>query len=207
MVSGIVVAGGQSRRIGFDKRRLRLWGAQGPTLLERTLDTLAPLCDELVVVLNDPQQWPHLQARLVSDIYADGGVLGAVYVGLLAAQHPHSLVVAADMPLLNAHLLAAMLAYPRTYDLLIPRSIGSDTAPTRGYVEPLHAIYSRACLIPMRQLLYAGTRRMTDLLERVRVTYLAHQDQECYDPHGLSFANINTPADLERVRQVLDNQP
>lgn len=196
MVSGIIVAGGQSRRLGQDKRRLRLWGAAGPTLLEHTVAVLAPLCAELVVVLNDPEDWAGLPARVVGDVYLDGGVLGGIYSGLLAATYAYALVVAADMPWLNPALLQAMLARPRTYDVLVPRSPRPGSTRNNWQVEPLHAIYQRGCLPIMHRLLGQGARRMTDVLAEVRVSIMEPDEVARYDPGGWSFWNINTAEEL-----------
>jgi molybdopterin-guanine dinucleotide biosynthesis protein A len=149
--SGIILAGGRSRRLGEDKRALRLWGENAPTLLERTCAVLAPLCAELIVVLNDPEAWSGLSARLVRDSLPDGGALGGLYSGLLAAQRDHCLVVAADMPFLNADLLRAMLAYPPTYQALVPRRAQSGTTRNQSAFEPLHAIYRRDCHVAARR--------------------------------------------------------
>ncbi len=202
-VSGIVVAGGRSQRLGHDKRQLRLWGKQGPTLLEHTLAMLAPLCSELLVVLNDAAAWPQLNARLIPDVYADAGVLGGIYAGLAAARNPYALVVAADMPLLNADLLRAMLSYPRDYDALVPRALQPGKARNALDVEPLHAIYRCACHRQLQAVLAQGQRRITDFLELLRVTVLEAAELRRYDPQGYSFLNINTPADLEHVQRLI----
>lgn len=204
--SGIVVAGGVSRRLGQDKRKLRLWGERGPMLLEHTLGVLAPLCDDLVVVLNDHEQWQQLPARLVKDVYEDAGSLGGIYAGLDAAQHEHAIVVAADMPLLNAALLQAMLARPRAYDALVPRSPAPGKARNALDVEPMHAIYSRACLAPLRETLDAGQRRIIDFLQKVRVEVIEPDELRQYDPEGHAFLNINTPEELATVRQIIATQ-
>lgn len=202
-VTGIVVAGGQSRRLGQDKRRLKLWGEDGPTLLEHTLGVIAPLCDELIMVLNDPEGWPHLPARLVTDVYEDAGSLGGIYAGLMASSAPYSLVVAADMPLLNRDLLAALLARPRDYDALVPRSPHSGAARNKLAVEPMHALYSRACLEPLRATLDAGQRRIIDFFDRIRVVTIEPDELTQYDPNGDSFRNVNTLEELEVVRAKL----
>ncbi len=97
--SAVILAGGLSRRLGQDKRRLRLWGEGGPTLLERTVATVGALCADVVVVLNDPEGWPGLGGRHVPDAYPDGGALGGIYSGLAAAEEEHALVVACDFSL------------------------------------------------------------------------------------------------------------
>lgn len=198
--SAIVLAGGLSRRLGQDKRRLRLWGPDGPTLLEHTIGVVARLCDEVVVVLNDPQDWPELHVRLVPDAYPDGGSLGGIYSGLAAASYEYALAVACDMPFLDAGLLGAMLARPRDYDALVPRSPQPGTARNALDVEPLHAIYAKTCLAPMRALLESDQRRIAAFFPQVRVAYVEPEEIRRYDPAGRSFMNVNTPEQMAQAR-------
>ena len=194
--SAIVLAGGVSRRLGQDKRRLRLWGTAGPTLLEHTVELLARLCAEVIVVLNDPEEWRDLPARLVTDIYPDGGSLGGIYSGLVAATRNYALAVASDMPFLSADLIRAMLMRSRDYDVLIPRSLHPGTTRNALDVEPLHAIYSNSCLAPMRMLLESGRRQIAAFFPQVQVAYVEPEEMRRYDPSGRSLLNINTPEQL-----------
>lgn len=201
--SGVVLAGGLSRRMGRDKRRLRLWGEAGPTLLERTVALVGALCAEVVVVLNDPEAWPGLAARTVPDQIADGGALGGIYSGLAAAREEHALVVACDMPLLSRPLLTAMLARPRDYDALVPRTLTPGAARNSLDAEPLHAIYGKGCLEPMARALAAGRRQIAVFFPEVRVTFLEPDEARPYDPHGHSFLNVNTVEQLEDAARLL----
>ncbi|MCS6882742.1 MAG: molybdenum cofactor guanylyltransferase [Oscillochloridaceae bacterium] len=200
-ISAIILAGGASRRLGIDKRRLRLWGEHGPTLLERTLATANELCDEALVVLNDPELWPPLPARLVRDAYPGAGPLGGVYTGLEACTRPFALVLACDMPFLRRELLAAMLAVPRDYDLLAPRARAPRSTRNDLGLEPLHAVYSRACLPAIRHALEAGERHMTAFFPHVRVRVLEREEYAAYDPDGLALFSLNTPEQLDQARQ------
>jgi len=191
--SAIVLAGGLSRRLGQDKRRLRLWGAAAPTLLEHVVGIVTRLCADVVVVLNDPAEWAELPARLVPDVYADGGSLGGIYAGLLATEHEYALAVACDMPFLHAELLGVMLARPRSYDVLVPRAIQPGTARNALEVEPLHAIYAKSCRAPIQALLESGRRQITAFFPAVRVVYIEPNETLRYDPSGRSFLNVNTP--------------
>jgi molybdopterin-guanine dinucleotide biosynthesis protein A len=202
-VSAVVLAGGLSRRMGRDKRRLRLWGEAGPTLLEHTVATVGALCAEVVAVLNDPEAWPELQARLVGDVYPDGGALGGIYSGLAACSHSYALVVACDMPLLSPALLGAMLARPREYDVLVPRSPTPGAARNNLDVEPLHAVYGRACLGPMREALEGGRRQIAAFFPAVRVAHMEPEEIARYDPHGRSFLNVNTAEQMAEVERLL----
>ena len=201
--SAVVVAGGQSRRLGYDKRALRLWGPRGPTLLEHTVGVVARLCPDVVVVLNDPEAWADLPARLVPDVYADGGVLGGIYAGLLTARHDHALTVAGDMPFLSAELLAAMLARPRDYDVLVPRSLQGGTTRNRLDAETMHAIYGKGCLGPMRDALEAGRRQIAVFFPEVRVAFFEPDETRRYDPAGRSFLNVNTPEEVAAATRLL----
>jgi molybdopterin-guanine dinucleotide biosynthesis protein A len=201
--SAVVLAGGQSRRLGQDKRRLRLWGEGGPTLLERTVALVGGLCPDVVVVLNDPEAWPGLPGRHVADAYADGGALGGIYSGLAAAAEEHALVVACDMPLLNERLLAALLARPRDYDVLAPRSLSAGATRNRLDLETLHAIYGRGCLGPMRAALEGGRRQIASFFPEVRVAIFEPEETRAIDPLGYSFLNINTVEQMDEALRAL----
>jgi len=201
--SAIVIAGGRSSRLGHDKRRLRLWGANGPMLLEHTVRLVARLCPDVVVVLNDPAAWAGLPARLVPDVYPDGGALGGIYSGLLAARHAHALTVAADMPFLSLELLAAMLARPRDYDVLVPRSPRAGAARNALDAETMHAVYGKSCLGPMRDALESGRRQIAAFFPQVRVAFFELDESRRHDPAGRSFMNVNTPAELAEAARLL----
>jgi molybdenum cofactor guanylyltransferase len=201
-ISAVVVAGGKSQRLGQDKRRLRLWGQRGPTLLEHTIMIMAACCDEVIAVLNDDDDWPDLPARVVPDLLPNGGSLGGIYSGLMAAKHPYSFVVAADMPLLNHQLVAWMANEPCDYDVLVPRLAGGQARNRLG-VESLHAIYGVTCREPMRRQLERGDPRVIGFFPEVRIRFVEPEILSRFDPAGLAFKNINTPEDLEEVRELI----
>jgi molybdenum cofactor guanylyltransferase len=194
-ITGLIIAGGQSRRFGSDKRRLRLWGAAGPTLLEHTIAILAPLCSELIVALNDPENWPNLPARLVPDEAHNVGPLGGLYAGLRAAQYPAALVVAADLPLLNPQLLRALIDYPLIGDALVPQRPAG--------LEPLHAIYCRSCLPRLTSYLQQGDRSMHGFLAQITIQHPPLALLEQHDPEERSFYNINAPDQLAIIVDLL----
>jgi molybdopterin-guanine dinucleotide biosynthesis protein A len=201
-ISAVVVAGGRSVRLGRDKRRLRLWGPQGPSLLEHTVAVMAAHCNEVIVVLNDPEAWAELQAHLVPDIFPEGGSLGGIYSGLAAATFPYAFTVAADMPLLNSALIDWMICQPRDYDVLVPR-VGGVRARNRLGVEGFHAIYSVACREPMRRQLEDGNPQVIGFFPQVRVRIIEPEVVGELDPPGMAFKNVNTPEELDEVQKLL----
>lgn len=192
-MAAIVLAGGTSTRFGRDKAFLQL---DGQSLVARTVDRLAELTDELVVVTNDPGAYGllDLPARIVPDVRPGEGSLMGLYSGLRVVRSSRALCVACDMPFLSLPLLRYMLLQAPGYDVIIPR-IGH-------YLEPLHAIYSQACLNPMERLLEQGRRQIIAFYNDVRVRYVREAEVDEYDPLRLSFLNVNTPEDWARVQQL-----
>jgi len=194
-VSGVVLAGGRSSRLGMDKSFIYV---NGRPLIEQVIARLASLSDEVIIVTNSPEKYSHLGARLVGDVYPGKGALGGIYSGLRAATHTYSLVVACDMPFLNPALLRYMVFLACEHDVVIPR-IG-------GLPEPLHAIYSKNCLEPIDRLLARGGLKIIDFFPEVRVRYIEEDEVDVLDPQHLSFFNVNTPGDLEEMKRLVANE-
>lgn len=152
------------------------------------------LTDDVLVVSGRPSAFSDLPARLVRDAWPDGGALGGLYSGLLVAKYEYCLAVGCDMPFLDLALLRYMAAIARNFDVLVPR--------LEGYLEPLHAIYSRRCLDFIRDQLATGDRRIVGFYDRVRTRYLDRPELESVDADLLSLFNINTPEQLRFARRV-----
>ena len=195
-VSGVILAGGESRRLGQNKALLRIGGQ---TLIERVVGSIAPLSAEVIVVVASPQQAAALplprEVRVVSDLFPGYGSLGGIYTGLSVSRGPWSLLVACDMPFLNSRLLRRLMAMRRDVDAVIPC--------LEGQPEPLHAFYSKACLAPMERMLRAGQLKIAPLFEAVRVRYVDEATIDRIDPDHRSFFNVNSPADVEEARGLL----
>jgi molybdopterin-guanine dinucleotide biosynthesis protein A len=191
-ISGIVLAGGKSRRMGTDKAFLEVGGI--PTV-QRVLNALESLSDDLIIVTNDPERYEGLPGRLVSDVYPGKGALGGIYSGLLAARHDYTIVVACDMPFLNPRLLRYLVSLAAGYDVVVPDS-------GNGHLETTHAVYARTCLDPIKQLLLADQLKIIKLFPAVRVRYVGRDELLKIDPRLLSLLNMNTLADWQKVQQL-----
>ena len=191
VLSCIVLAGGRSFRLGTDKAFLEIGGQP---LIERVVERMIKIGDEVLLVTNTPKQFAYLGLRMVGDVQPGQGALGGVYSGLLAVRNEYSVVVACDMPFLDLKLLRYMILLTPGQDVVIPR-IG-------GMLEPLHAIYSRACLRPIERVLARGGRRIVEFFPEVQVRYVDQREVDILDPKHLSFFNVNTPADLELARML-----
>lgn len=190
-VSGVILAGGKSRRMGRDKSQLTLGGE---TLVARAVRLLSALSDDLVVVSGTQETYAGPNARLIEDRIPGGGALSGVHAGLLAARYDAAVVVACDMPFLNLALLRHMALLLPGYDVVVPR--------WQGEVEPLHAIYSRNCVAAIDPVLRRGGGRIYDLYAHLAVRYLEPEEVIRFDPEGLSFFNINSPEDWIRAQEL-----
>jgi molybdopterin-guanine dinucleotide biosynthesis protein A len=200
-VSGVILAGGSSRRLPRNKALERIGGR---ALIGRVIDTLVPLTTEVLVVVARPKQATALplpsSVRVVTDRYPGRGSLGGVFTGVEASAEPWSVVVACDMPFLNVDLLRHMVGESADVDAVVPC--------LKGQPEPLHALYSKACLAPMRRRLEEGELKIASLFERVTVNYVDEATIDRIDPGHLSFFNVNTRGELDEARrlaQVIDS--
>jgi len=190
-LTGIVLAGGQSRRMGRNKALMAL---EGQTLIGRVLDKVSSLCDELIISANDADLYAGLPARVVPDIVPRRGALSGIHAGLSAMRNEMALVVACDMPFLNLRLLRYMIVIAPGYDVIVPRVGGS--------YEPLHAMYSVNCIAPIAQLMDQGPRRVIDFYKHVQVREVA-QDKIALFEAELSFVNVNTPQEWVDAQRLI----
>lgn len=174
--SAAVLAGGLSSRLGFPKAFLRL--GTGRTLIEDTVRKLRQLSDDVIVIAND-RVFEVLGARLVGDLAPGAASLGGIYTAVSAARHDRCIVVGCDMPFLSVELLASLAAMDG--DAVVPR--------IDSYPEPLHAVYSKACLSAIEPRVRGGQLKIAGFFGDVRVTYV-----DGLDPG--SFRNVNTPQAL-----------
>ena len=183
-----IMAGGQSSRIGTDKSFVLF---EGRPMIENVLDTVSGLGDETLLITNKPDEYEHLNLSMVSDVYPGLGPLGGIFTAVHAASHPHTLIVACDMPWLNRPLLEYMISLRQTADVVVPR--------WEKFPEPLHAIYSKACLDPIEEKLKARMLKITVFFGQVNVRFVEREEIERFDEDGRSFANINSPQDLKEA--------
>ena len=196
-LSGIVLAGGLSRRLGRDKA-VEPFGDE--PLIARVIGRLSTLTNETVVVVNNEARGAELplpdEARVAVDIYPDSGSLGGIFSGLTVANTDWGFVVACDMPFLNTDLIAHMLTLREDYDAVVPL--------LDGYPEPTHAAYSIACLPHIESRLRAGQLKIAGFFDDVRVRYVSESEIDSFDAERLSFFNVNRPDDLERALALVE---
>lgn len=187
-VSGIILAGGDSRRMGRDKAFLP-WG--DTTLIEHLLERLRPVTDELIVAVKDARAFRRLKATIVEDCVPDAHALGGLYTGLRAASHELCFVCGCDSPFVNAPLIRFLVEQADGYELVIPK--------TRQRFEPLHALYAKPVLRAIEEQLRSRQWDLTALALKVYAKFIEPDVIHRFDPEELSFFNINAPEDLAQA--------
>ncbi|HWP60320.1 MAG TPA: NTP transferase domain-containing protein [Candidatus Acidoferrales bacterium] len=184
--AAVILAGGKSSRMGRPKALLP-FGSE--TLIELLVRRLSFLFEEIVVVGAPAQELPALGAKIVRDEIAYRGPVGGLYYGLRAATKPVSFVTSCDVPLLNLALVSYLVEQAGDYDVVVPY--------WEDRLEPLHAVY-RSRLVPLLQeQLERNELRPVFLYDKVRTRKIGADEIRKFDPEGLSFLNMNTPADYE----------
>jgi molybdenum cofactor guanylyltransferase len=197
-VTGVLLAGGKSLRMGQDKRYL-IVGEQ--TLLERGLGVLRAMFHEVLVVIAQDSAPLDIDVRVVRDLVPDCGSLGGIYTGLTQATTPYIFAVACDMPFLNQAVITQFMNRRDTADIVMARL---DTR-----LHPMHALYGKGCLPVMAQMIVARQLKIQELVSHLslRVQYVTEADLLSIDPSWRSFHNVNTPEDLEAACSLLARIP
>jgi molybdopterin-guanine dinucleotide biosynthesis protein A len=191
-VSGVILAGGQSSRMGENKALMALGGVR---LIDRVVGVLREVFDELLMVTNTPEVYADVEVPMVGDVFPGKGSLGGIYSAIYHVTTPYCFAVACDMPFLNASLIRYLVAQRAGYDVVMP--------DIQGDMQPLHAVYGKACLQPILRRLEADRLKIIGFLPQVRVRTVTAEDLRQVNPDLQAFRNLNTPEEFQdAVRQL-----
>lgn len=198
MRSAIVIAGGMGRRIGAEKALLDLGGRP---LIQRSVDRLFLVADEVIVVARDQSQADLLRkivpgARLACDRVSGYGPVAGVLSGMAAARGRYAAAVGCDLPFLNTAVIERLFDLAGGYEGVVP-------VHKNGKLEPLHAVYDakkmeEAC----EHALKTGVRRISAPASELKARLLPVESLRDLDPDLLTLFNVNTCQDLEEARQI-----
>jgi molybdopterin-guanine dinucleotide biosynthesis protein A len=193
-----IQAGGQSSRMGEDKA---LKPFLGRPLIQRVVERLGPMADEVIVTTNRPEAYAFLELPLFPDLKPGRGALGGLYTALASASCDVVVVAACDMPFAGKALFEHMhrLLVEEAADVVIPQS-------DEG-LEPLHAVYRRGTCVPaIEAAIEADQWKVIAWFPQVKVYTLKPDEVKRLDPDGLAFWNLNTPEEFaeaeRRARQT-----
>lgn len=217
-----IISGGKSSRMGTDKALLEIGGK---TMIEQIVAQTAGLGGDQIVITNTPERYAFLNLPMFLDVFPDKGALGGLYTAIHSASQPYALTLACDMPFVNQPLLKHMLSLAPDFDAVVPRLNSPLLSPlpstslrsvqdaatgegpgvragVRAEAEPFRAIYSKACLDPIRHALDAGKMRVNSFFPDIRIRWVEEYEIKQFDPELLTFMNCNTPEELEEVKNI-----
>jgi len=188
MLTVVIQAGGMSARMGEDKA---LKPFLGRPLVQRVIDRLIPIADELIVTTNRPAEYEFLGLRLVPDLKPGRGALGGLYTAIASATSPLVAVAACDMP------FASPMFFEGARRLMVEEEADVVIAKTDEGYEPIHALYRReTCLPAIESAIDADQWKVISWFPKVQVRVLTPEEVKLFNPSGLCFWNLNTPEEF-----------
>lgn len=191
--SAVILAGGKSRRMGFDKQFLQV---KDHYLLCRHGERLATIFDQVIVVTNTPDRYRDAPFVVVSDELKHKGPLGGIHIGLKTARSRNVYFLACDMPNIN-------LDYIRFMQRCVTESRASACVTRFGdWIEPFNAFYSRVLVSAIMDYLGSGHHSLFQFLKTRDTFYVAETEARHFSPDWQMFLNLNTREDFEKWRSL-----
>ncbi len=188
-VSGVILAGGKSRRYGKNKALVDI---DGIPLIQRVLGVMKSLFPSVILITNTPETYAFLDIPMYEDKIKGLGPLGGIFTALGVIPENAGFFVACDMPFLNRDLIRYLVAVRQDFDVVVPN--------LSGMFESLHALYTIKCLPEIEKLIHAGMYQTIQLFQKVSVRYVDGSEIRKFDPELRSFSNINRPEELVKIR-------
>jgi molybdopterin-guanine dinucleotide biosynthesis protein A len=190
--SAIVLVGGEARRANGQEKYFFTY--RGRTFIERLVDSLKTVVDEIILVARDPDQCRRFHeidgVRCITDIRKGLGPVGGLHAGVLAAQGDLVFVSACDMPCINPLVVARLFDEIKEYDAVIPRW-------NPDMLEPLHAVYRRTSLLTYLESHDSLSLRF--MVKSLHSRFIPMEEIRLLDPELATFTNINKIEDLTRM--------
>lgn len=192
MITGAILAGGQNRRM--EGKMKALLPFSGELLIERQIAQMQKICEEIIVVTNQPNLFlPVLDRsiRIITDYFPSKGPLSGMHAALSLARNPDVWIVGCDMPFLSAEAAQSLLD--------LKKSIHCDAAVPviDGRTHPLHGVYSKNCADAISALLLSGEYRVMEML---RMIYWQEASESHFLDQGIDLrfvTNVNNPDEYE----------
>jgi molybdopterin-guanine dinucleotide biosynthesis protein A len=195
-LTGFVLAGGASRRMGCRKESLLI---DGESMLERQIRVLRSVACRVVVVGGPEGYLDQFDVPIVPDAVANRGPLGGIYTALLESRTEFNLVLGCDLPRVSPDLLVclALRAMADGSDVTVP--VSRD-----GHFQPLCAVFRRSLRYAVRTTLGLGENKLRSFFPRVHCTIVSWRELADAGFRAPVFGNMNTPDDYEYARRRIE---
>ncbi|HVJ49750.1 MAG TPA: molybdenum cofactor guanylyltransferase [Desulfitobacterium sp.] len=191
-MTGILLAGGKSSRMGKNKAFLEV---NGKPLIERNLELLKSIFTEVFISSNTPELYNCYREKVVQDRYPGSGPLGGLHACLEEVRTEYAFFVACDIPMLDPELIRFMASLTEAYECVVPQ--------TEDGLHPLFAFYNKSCLLRIEEFLQAGHFKVIDLIPQLSVRYVQEKELARFGDPRLLLCNVNTPEEWIRFQKKL----
>ncbi len=194
-ITGVILAGGSSERYGQNKAFLKIGDIR---LIDLVAGHMKDLFKRVMLVTNQKSDYEYLGIPIVEDLVKGLGPIGGIYTGLVSISDDAGFFVACDMPFINKPLVRYMVDIRDNHAGVVP-SVGNE-------IEPLHAIYTRACLEPVRSLIDSKRYQIRLFYDHVPVRYVKEDEIRKFGSPSRAFLNINTVDGLAKIGALINGQ-
>ena len=170
----------------------------GIPIINRIHTLFEKLFKEIIIVANQKELFLNLNSKIYSDLLPNRGVLGGIYTGLFFSSFQYSFCVACDMPFLNESVIQYLINNIQEYDVIVPKM--------KDGLQPLHAIYSKSCLGPIKKFIDQGKFKTIDFYPEVRIKIIEEKEFYELDPMMKSFINVNTQEELLLIKKEIKSK-
>lgn len=184
-ITGVVLAGGKSSRMGTDKGVLLV---NGKSMVDSIIGVLAPLVNDILIIANGTN-YNYLPYTIYPDRVKDSGPMGGIYTALSHSKTNKNMVLSCDMPFITAGIIEVLINHPTESDIVVPIH--------GNQIEPLCAIYDKGCIEKMGWLIENKELKLINAFKHFNVQKIIFEENKL---NGHCFTNINTPAEYERIK-------
>lgn len=185
--TAIILAGGKSSRMGFDKQLLKI---DERRLMDSLIHKLNKDFEEIIIVTNRPELYIGLSHKIIGDILLDKGPLGGIHAGLSVSSSKYAFVVACDMPNINMDYISFMK------ERLIDRDSFGCVTRFGQWIEPFSSFYSKDLINHIGEYLETNKKSINGLIKDLNITYIDEDEARRFSPNWHMFLNLNTKEDL-----------
>ncbi len=190
-ITGIVLAGGKSSRIGTEKGLVKF---RNKPLIEYSLNVLKLVVDEILISSNS-DSYNAFGYQVLKDEIPESGPMGGIYTGLKASKNEINIVISCDVPLVDTNFLNRLLTFSDDFAAVVPWH-------EKEFFEPLCAVYNKNLLPVFKEFIDNRNFRIPDFLKTVNTKFLKTGKENGIDP--FIFYNINTLKQLEELNFMVN---
>ncbi|MDG5787816.1 molybdenum cofactor guanylyltransferase [Evansella sp. AB-P1] len=194
-VTGVILAGGKSRRMGTNKALLEINGEKVVNRIEKHLNNIT---NDIVLITNNLEAFSFIQHKIAKDIHIGKGPLSGIHSGITHSTNEWCFVVACDLPFFNEPIGQYMIS------LIGQEPIGGIVPKINGKLHPLYALYHRSILQEVENSLNSNTLKITELLEKLDVCIISERDFYkkgfTEEEVEMAFFNMNRPEDYIKAQ-------